>query len=117
MALEAFDAASLPKWQKLAADPDLQKKDAFETGKAFRERVAGGGFTKPASKTGAGSDDTPDAEPTRSEDSRPAETPVEPAPFIEEGEPISAISGEIADDEPGEAVAVADDGKGERDEA
>lgn len=91
----------------LAADPDLQKKDAFQTGKEFRERVAGGGFTKAsaaASKTAAAEEAEPDD----------AETASEPAVFVEEGEPISAITGEIADDEPATAVD-ADEGEGERD--
>lgn len=94
----------------LAADPDLQKKDAFQTGKEFRERVAGGGFAK-ASATAPKT-----AEANAADPDEPGTTD-EPAVFVEEGEPISAITGEIADDEPVTAADIADDGEGERDEA
>ena len=96
----------------LAADPTLKKQDPFETGKAFRERVAGGGFTKASPAPAA------DAGPADGAGSAEAEAaqPAEPAPYVEEGEPISAITGEIADDEPADVAAVAE-GEGERDEA
>lgn len=99
----------------LAADPSLQKKDQFETGKAFRERVAGGGFAKPAPKSETAPEGSEDAEPAESGEA--AESPVEPAVFVEEGEPISAMAGEIADDEPGEVALPTDEGEGERDQA
>lgn len=72
----------------LAADPDVQKKDPFKTGKEFRERVAGGSFTKAS---------TAPPEDAGAETADPGE--VETA-----AEPVTAAE-------------LADEGEGERDEA
>lgn len=98
-----------------AADPDLQK-DPFETGKAFREKVGSGGFTRPAAKqTAEPSDDSAAAS-----DIQPAaEAAAEPVQVVGEEEQISAITGEIALDD--DVLLTSDDaadaGEGERDEA
>jgi len=94
-----------------AADPTLQK-DPFETGKEFRKKVAGGRFSKPVppTKAEAESDEVPAPEAAEVE----SEAPVEAAP-AEELE--SAMTGEIALDEPDELPPPAEDGEGERDEA
>jgi len=68
----------------LAADLDLKTKDQFETGKAFRERVAGGGFSKPAPKPDDDARKVDEAEPAETEDV--TGSPAEPAPDVVEGE-------------------------------
>ncbi len=98
-----------------AADPNLQK-DPFETGKAFREKVGGGGFTKPSPKP---SEEPPAADVVEPDAEATAEAPVESVQVEAEGEPISAITGEIALDD--DVLTTSDDaasrGEGERDEA
>lgn len=97
-----------------AADPDLQK-DPFETGKAFREKVGGGGFTRPSATQAEPSNDG-----AADSDSQPAaEEAPESKQIVGEEEQISAITGEIAldDDVLLTTDDVADGGEGERDEA
>ncbi len=68
----------------LAAELDSPKKDQFETGKAFRERVAGGGFTKPTPKAEAEPDEAEAVPPAESADG--AGSPDVTVPVLEEGE-------------------------------
>lgn len=103
----------------LAADPTLQK-DPFETGKEFRKKVGSGQFSRPESKT----------EQTAGEDAQPEEQEAGPA-TTEDGDLLepdagdlianSAMTGEIAIDEPDELPAVesesAEEGEGEQGEA
>lgn len=83
-----------------AADPNL-KKDPFDKGKEFRERVAGGGFAKPAATTAPEASADEDSTDSTGEDVQSAE---EPADSIPEESPESAMTGEIALDEPEELL-------------
>lgn len=86
----------------LAAEFDTPKKDQFETGKAFRERVASGGFTKPEPK--------PEVEPEADSEVEPEAEPAEPV----DAEPTES---EDVTDASVEPLPISDDGEGERDEA
>jgi TatA/E family protein of Tat protein translocase len=79
-----------------AADPSL-RKDPFNKGKEFREKVAGGAFSKPE----------PSAEPSSQQE------PAADGEIAEDEPPVPAADGEIAEDEP----AAPDDGEGDRVEA
>lgn len=70
----------------LAAELDSPKKDQFETGKAFRERVAGGGFTRPTPKAEAESEVAEVTEPVEADDSAGSPDVVVSAPEEGEGE-------------------------------
>lgn len=101
----------------LAAEPGLQK-DPFETGKEFREKVGSGQFSRPSSKP-----EQPEPEAAADADVGPATNEdgdlLEPDP--EDLIANSAMTGEIAIDDPVEPSAAssehADEGEGEQGEA
>jgi len=99
-----------------AADPNLQK-DQFKTGKEFREKVAGGGFSKPEPKPEA---PEPEETPESAADGEIAidadqgvPAPVEAAKDADS----DADAGTTADVGPDDRAALAEDGEGERDGA
>ena len=103
----------------LAAEPGLQK-DPFETGKEFREKVGSGQFSRPSAKSEQSDDE---AEAAADVETGPATNEdgdlLEPDP----GDLIanSAMTGEIAIDEPDELPAEQpesiEEGEGEQSEA
>jgi sec-independent protein translocase protein TatB len=78
---------------EMFASDDSGAKDPFKTGKDFREKVAGGGFSKPTSAA---------AEPTDEDAEQPA------------GEGVAEDAPAASDDA---SADTADEGEGERDEA
>ncbi|MDZ4179534.1 MAG: twin-arginine translocase TatA/TatE family subunit [Coriobacteriia bacterium] len=99
-----------------AADPSLQK-DQFKTGKEFREKVAGGGFSKPE----------PKAEAPESEEVSESAADGEIAVDADQGVPVPVASPADVEAAPDVAIgehattdgleAITEDGEGERDEA
>lgn len=74
-----------------ANDPNL-KKDPFETGKEFRKKVAGGGFSRPEDAPAAGE---PSADDAPAGDAPAEDAPADDAPAGEAGAAASDETGEV----------------------
>lgn len=101
-----------------ANDPTV-KKDAFQTGKEFRERVGGGGFRR--QKPGAQAEESAEAEaePSTEPEDTTAQgpTPEEGTASSDAAAPAEAVPGAPAEESAAEATPDAAEGEGEQGEA